>query len=86
MTIYKSGQKSNALSETDIVIRKGIPLPTSRAPTSQALYNKARALEVGDCMDVPYSRAGVTSNLARDTGYTLVQRRVGDILRIWRKA
>jgi hypothetical protein len=81
MTIYKLGKPQKSIV---IVVNKGIPIPKARSAPNVELYQAAKDLEVGDCIDIPYSRTGVSGNLARDIGYTFTQRKVGDILRIWR--
>lgn len=84
MTVYKSGKLISALTSAEIVTHRGIPIPEPRSPSNLPLYNAARKLEVGDCIDIPYSRNGAAFNIARDTGYTFTQRKIGNILRIWR--
>lgn len=66
-----------------IVTHKNIPIPEPRKDQSP-LYRAAKALEVGDCIDIPYCRKAIASNLARTTGYEFTQRKVGTVLRIWR--
>ena len=79
MTIYK---EAKALAE--VSIKRGIPIPTSRNVTG--LKKVVLDMEVGDCIDVPYSRTPVAHNLGRLTGFEFTQRRIGEILRIWRTA
>lgn len=86
MPIFKSGKEVNSLLTYQIVVNRGIPVPPPRAASNIPLYNAAKSLEVGDSIDIPYRRVGVASNLARDTGYVFSQRKIGNILRIWRTA
>lgn len=83
MALYKSALP-DVVKDFEIVVNRGIPIPEPRAASNIALYNAAKGLEVGDSIDIPYCRVGIASNLARDTGYTFTQRKIGNILRIWR--
>ena len=75
-----------AVEEAEVVIRRGIPIPASKSQSNGRLYALARKMEVGDCIDLPYTRTGVAGNLGRALGYEFTQRKVGDILRVWRTA
>jgi hypothetical protein len=79
MTIYKQGKPLPTIE-----IKRGIPIPSSR--NESGLKAIALDMQVGDCIDVPYSRTPVGYNLARVTGFEFTQRRKGDVLRIWRIA
>mgnify|MGYP001298319382 CR=1 FL=1 len=77
MTTYMMGQP---------VVHTDIPLPEERGSGHLwvEVYKTARKLKVGHCMDIAYTRQPIASNLARQTGYRFTQRKVGDLLRIWR--
>lgn len=81
-TFYKDGKPIGP----PIQILKGVPIPPAKPDAYAAAYKAAEQMEVGDCIDVPYSRTGVASNLGRATGNTFTQRKIGDCLRIWRTA
>lgn len=70
-------------------IEKGIPIPPSRnrAGKKSDIRLTLELLEVGDSFVVPNSWervGGVISNCQYATGKKFVQRKLGDVLRIWR--
>lgn len=84
MTIHIAAKP--AAHPFDVVIKRGIPIPEPRNKSDSRLYGIARKMQVGDCIEIPYSRTGHAANLERSLGYTFTQRKVGDVLRIWRTA
>lgn len=68
-----------------VVVQRGIPIPAGRGKHTE-VYHAALDMQVGDHIDIPYSRTPIANNLARKTGYAFTQRKVDDILRIWRTA
>jgi hypothetical protein len=67
----------------EATIKKDIPLPFPKGARTD-IYEKAKLMQVGDCLEVPNPRRAHASNLARSTGYEFTQKKIGDILRIWR--
>lgn len=63
----------------------GIPIPPAKQQNLE-LYQTVATMPVGACIDIPYTRTPVANNLSRTFGYTFRQRKVGDVLRIWRTA
>lgn len=79
MTVYRDGKPMPTFT-----VQKGVPMPEARKELS-GLYKVAATMAIGDCIDVPYVRRPVANNLGRKLGFTFTQRKVGDLLRIWRK-
>lgn len=87
MTVYVDAKPAKSVtSPFDVVIKRGIPMPESYAKSNSKLYGIAAQMQIGDCIDIPYSRSGTASNLARAFGYEFTQRKVDNVLRIWRTA
>lgn len=76
MTVYIGGKPAPAIE-----IKKGIPVPKPRISGLKPIASK---MEVGDSVDLPYSRTPAAFNFAKITGNKFVQRRVGNVLRVWR--
>jgi hypothetical protein len=64
--------------------RMGVPIPEPKQAQNKELYTTVAQMPVGACVDVPYTRSPIASNLSRCFGYKFTQRRVGDMLRLWR--
>lgn len=87
MTTYIDGKaQPQPAHPFDVVIKRGIPLPEPRARGNTKLYQVAARMQVGDYIEIPYTRSGSASNLGRAFGYEFTQRKVGNVLRIWRTA
>jgi hypothetical protein len=84
MAIYKEGKPISGYSAFVPVIKQGIPIPEARNETSIKVYEVALKMQIWDCIDVPYTRNPIAGNLSRATGYAFTQRKIGNILRIWR--
>lgn len=62
-----------------------VPIPKrGNATSNPEMYETAKKLKIGQSFLVDKVRAGVSSNLARATGYKFTQRVEGDKLRLWR--
>lgn len=67
-------------------IKSDIPPPPKKGyEETSELTDTARAMKVGDSILVPYTRKyPYASNMRRRTGFEFVQKKEGDMLRIWR--
>lgn len=85
MKVYKNGV---LVPDLVVQIRKDIPVPTERY-NGAVLSATARKMEVGDSIDLPYSRKAYTSNMTKATGWKFTQRTTVlsnglKVIRVWR--
>ena len=86
MAVYVDGKEVSTKLIEPLPIDKGLPIPPTliNFERHSALMATARAMEVGDSVEIDYERSPLASNMARATGFKFTQRKLGNKLRIWR--
>lgn len=92
-SVFEQWRKPARLPLPDIVVRKGVPLPGADHARTAVLANAAKAMEVGDSVELPLRYARSLMRVARRFGDACVPTRTfafrqltADAGGVWRTA